>query len=278
MRRMEPDTDDTVDQFLAATGEPIYCIILSDLTERVLEEDALKKANEKLENRVQERTKELSESENRFRALVSASSDVLYRMSPDWGEMLQMNSQSFLASTEKANRDWLQEYIPPEEQPRVLATINEAILTKSVFELEHRVFEADGSVGWTHSRAVPVLDANGQIIEWFGEAREITARVSAEEALRESEAKYRGLFENVHEGVSLRRLIYDEKGDIVEAVLIEANPAALSVYNASSIEELRGKRYEEMASPKMKAQALDLVRKMKALGGSSHRGRILGHQ
>ena len=93
-------------------------------------------------------------------------------------------------------------------------------------------------MGWTHSRAVPVLDANGQTIEWFGEAREITARVSAEEALKESEAKYRGLFENIHEGVSLRRLIYDEKGEIVEAVLIEANPAALKAYSASSIEEL----------------------------------------
>ena len=87
--------------FLTATGEPIYCIILSDLTERVLAEDALKKANEKLENRVQERTKELSESENRFRALVSRSSDVLYRMSPDLGEMLQMNSQSSRAAATK---------------------------------------------------------------------------------------------------------------------------------------------------------------------------------
>ncbi len=80
--------------------------------------------------------------------------------------------------------------------------------------------------------------------------------------------KYRGLFENIHEGVSLRRLIFDEKDDIVEAVLIEANPAALRVYNARSIEELRGKRYDEMASPKMKAQALDLVRRMKAVEGS----------
>ncbi len=42
---------------------------------------------------------------------------------------------------------------------------------------------------------------------------DITARRKAEESLKESEAKYRGLFENIQEGVSLRRLIYDKEGE-----------------------------------------------------------------
>ena len=52
---------------LSAPGAPTYCIITSDLTERILAEDALKKANERLEHRVQERTRELSESEEALR-------------------------------------------------------------------------------------------------------------------------------------------------------------------------------------------------------------------
>ncbi len=39
---------------------------------------------------------------------------------------------------------------------------------KLTFELEHRVYRPDGSIGWTFSRAVPILDAAGNIIEWFG--------------------------------------------------------------------------------------------------------------
>ena len=50
-----------------------------------------------------------------------------------------------------------------------------------MFELEHRVNRADGSVGWTFSRAVPILDAEGEIVEWLGTASDITGRKRAEE-------------------------------------------------------------------------------------------------
>jgi PAS domain S-box-containing protein len=130
--------------------------------------------------------KALKDSEERFRALTMASSDVLYRMSPDWSEMLQLRSQEFLAETPEPDRDWLAKYIPSDVQPRVLAAINEAIRTKSVFELEHAVLRADGRRGWTFSRAIPVLDASGEIVEWFGAASDVSARKEAEEALRQT--------------------------------------------------------------------------------------------
>ena len=104
----------------------------------------------------------LTPSEERLRALVVASSDVVYRMSADWTVMYQLTPNShgneFLAATEQANPRWLEEYIHPEDQERVLASIHEAIRAKSVFELQHRVLLADGSIGWTASRAVPILD------------------------------------------------------------------------------------------------------------------------
>jgi PAS domain-containing protein len=43
-----------------------------------------------------------------------------------------------------------------------------------VFELEHRVRRPDGTLGWTLSRAVPLLDDDGQIIEWVGAATDVT--------------------------------------------------------------------------------------------------------
>jgi len=126
----------------------------------------------------------LSESEARFRALVQASSDAVYRMSPDWGQMYQLRGRDFISDTETTSNTWLQKYIHPDDQPLVTATINEAIRNKSIFELEHRVLRVDGSLGWTFSRAIPLQDQNGEIVEWFGAASDITERKQAEEELR----------------------------------------------------------------------------------------------
>ena len=153
--------------------------VVQDITERKKAEQALR------------------ESENRYRGLLLASSDVLYRMSPDWNEMIQLNSAGFLTETTEPNPLWRQEYIHPDDLARVNAAIDEAIRTRSVFELEHHVVRADGSLGWTFSRAVPMLDENGEITEWFGAASDITARKQAELALQESERRLKILNENL---------------------------------------------------------------------------------
>lgn len=68
-----------------------------------------------------------------------------------------------------------------------MQAISGAIANKALFSLEHRVLRPDGSIGWTASRAVPICDANGSVLEWFGAAADITARVQAQRALRQSE-------------------------------------------------------------------------------------------
>ena len=141
----------------------------------------------------------LRESEARFRAYVTASEDVIYRMSPDWSEMRQLEGQKFLESIDEPSLSWMDRYIDPEDQETVTATINEAIRTKSMFELEHRVRKADGSLGWTSSRAVPLVDERGEIDEWMGAARDVTARRRADEALRESEERLRLIVENARD-------------------------------------------------------------------------------
>jgi len=129
------------------------------------------------------------ESEKRFRALTNATAEVIYRMSPDWTQLRHLEGRGFLKDTAGTNHFWLEEYIPPEDHGRLHQAIARAIRDGSVFELEHRVRRADGSFGWTQSRAVPMVDASGAIYEWIGAASDITERKVAEEKLREADRR-----------------------------------------------------------------------------------------
>lgn len=129
------------------------------------------------------------EQERRFRAFVQASSDVVYSMSPDWSEMRFLQGRDFIADTTAPNRSWLAKYIHPGDQERVLTAIRDAIRGKTTFSLEHRVLRVDGKLGWTFSRAIPFLGADGEIAEWLGAAIDITARKEAESSLREADQR-----------------------------------------------------------------------------------------
>jgi len=129
----------------------------------------------------------LAQSEARHHALTKASANVIYRMSPDWRNLLELNGQGFVADTHSPDSSWLDTYIYPEDQATVRSAIDKAIATRQLFELEHRVIRADGTVGWTLSRAVPMIDDSGAVTEWFGIASDITARKEAESRLVEAD-------------------------------------------------------------------------------------------
>jgi PAS domain-containing protein len=138
----------------------MFCAV-SETTSKVMAENALR------------------ESEGRLRALVAASSYAVYRMNPDWSQMLTLYGQGFIADTTSPSDAWLGDYLHPDDQPQMSAAIRHCIATKSTFELEHRVRRADGTIGWTLSRAVPLLDASGNITEWCGAASDVTPRKKA---------------------------------------------------------------------------------------------------
>jgi PAS domain S-box-containing protein len=167
----------------------------------------------------------LRQSEGRFRALVTASVDAVYQMSPDWREMRQLHGQNFVVDTTSPTDQWMETYIAPQDRPDLLAVINEAISTKSRFQMEHQVLRLDGTQGWTYSQAVPILDAKGCILEWFGTASDVTLQKHAEEALRESEDRYRHLFNAMDEGYCIIEMIFDADQKPVDYAFVAANPS-----------------------------------------------------
>jgi signal transduction histidine kinase/DNA-binding response OmpR family regulator len=131
----------------------------------------------------------LRQSEERFRALVTASSDLVFRMSADWSEMRLLQGRELIADARSPTKSWLEKYIHPDHRAQVTEAIACAIHDKSAFQLEHRVLRKDGSIGWTLSRAVPLFDAHGEIIEWFGAAVDVSERKHAEQQLREADRR-----------------------------------------------------------------------------------------
>jgi signal transduction histidine kinase/ActR/RegA family two-component response regulator len=200
---------DHEERFRIAANTPVFgddgqllCIshTLTDVTEKMRTEAVMR------------------DSEARYRALSNASADVIYRMSPDWSQMRQMEGRGFLEDVPHPKATWLDEFIPPEERERVNDAVAAAIRGKSVFELEHRVRRIDGSQGWTLSRAVPMLGADGEIREWIGAATDITQR-------RQAQAKYRTLFDSIDEGFCVIEVLFDAGGVPCDYLFCEVNPA-----------------------------------------------------
>jgi signal transduction histidine kinase/DNA-binding response OmpR family regulator len=183
-------------------------------------------------------------SEAQFRALVNASSDAVYRMNPDWTELRHLRGREFIANTDEPNQSWLKKYIFPADQARVLETIKNAISSKGNFELEHRVMRVDGTLGWTFSRAVPLLDNRGNLVEWLGMASDITARKQAREALERSEQKYRTLFESMDQGYCVVEMLFDAGNRPADYQFLEVNPGFAK---HTGLQHARGKRMQEIA-------------------------------
>jgi signal transduction histidine kinase/FixJ family two-component response regulator len=77
-------------------------------------------ANLKIASVRGEITEHLRGSEERYRAFVTASSDVVYRMSADWSEMHYLRGKDYIPDTDNPTKTWLNTYIHSDDQARVL--------------------------------------------------------------------------------------------------------------------------------------------------------------
>ena len=82
-----------------------------------------------------------------------------------------------------------------------------------------------GRTLWTQAHAYPVRGANGRIERVVLSHDDITARRMAELKLRESEERYRTLFESIDDGFCVIQVIVDDAGRPVDYRFLETNPA-----------------------------------------------------
>lgn len=118
----------------------------------------------------------------------------------------------------------------PDDAPEIFRLINEVASqdTKDEFAVEHRIIRPDGKVRWLNVRkkffGKNAVDSSTPTQALLVIA-DITKRKIAEEALRQSEERYRYLFENMGDGFCIVELVYDENQKPIDYRFIEANPA-----------------------------------------------------
>jgi PAS domain S-box-containing protein len=84
-------------------------------------------------------------------------------------------------------------YVHPEDVEGIVAKWRACLATGEVFEYETRVRSANGEYRWMFHRKVPLRDANGNIVKWYGSSLDIEERKAAEEKIREQETELRKL-------------------------------------------------------------------------------------
>lgn len=168
-------------------------------------------------------TRTLRESEERYRRLIEQIQAVTYLdkldefsssmyMSPQIEQLVGYSSEEW----ENDKELWVK-LLHPDDRELAIAENERTNKTGENFNLEYRMIAKDGHVVWVHDEAVLTYDKFGKPYAWHGILYDITARKQSEEALQESELRFRLLFNNTIDAILVCPVISDnELGNFVE--------------------------------------------------------------
>ncbi|MGA3286088.1 MAG: PAS domain S-box protein, partial [Bacteroidota bacterium] len=134
---------------------------------------------------------------------------------------------------------YAQKFVYPDDVSVVGMEIQKALETTDpdyYSELDHRIICVDGEIGYITVHIRIVKDAQGRTVKTHGVNQDITERKRAEEALQESELRFRSLYENATIG------IYRTTPD---GNILLANPALVKMLGYTSFHKLAERNLEK---------------------------------
>ena len=216
----------------------------------------------KQQRRDQER---LRENEDRYRAFIANSSEGIWRMEfdppgdismplerqVDWayehGRLVECNDAMArmygLNRAEDLVGKPLDFMLPrsPETREYLISIIRAGYRATDTESVER---DAEGNPVY-FSNSMTGLVENGRLLRLWGTQRDITGRKRTEEALRESESRYRTLFASIDEGFCVLEMIFDEAGKPVNYRFLEVNAA---FERQTGLVGVKGKTVREMVT------------------------------
>ncbi|MBD2166802.1 PAS domain S-box protein [Calothrix membranacea FACHB-236] len=187
----------------------------------------------------------LQHSEQRYRALVHASAQIVWRTDaegsriavPDnWQELTGQSPAEYLGW------GWL-EVIHPEDRDRTAQIWHESSINRTLYKNEYRIRMKNGNYRDFAVRGVPIVDANGNLREWIGTCTDITERKQAEIALRENQIQLQrqlAEIETIYQSAPIGLSVLD-----TELRFVRINQR-LAEINGFSVEEHIGRTIREL--------------------------------
>jgi two-component system cell cycle sensor histidine kinase/response regulator CckA len=199
----------------------------------------------------------LVRQEAKFRTIADYTYDWEFWLGPD-GDFIHTSPScrritGYDADAFYAAPGLLSRIVHPEDRERFAKYLHDAQAGVSIENPVLRIFNSDGDVRWLEQVCQPIVDESGTFLGIRGSSRDITERKSAEEALRESEIRYRRLFQDAVLG--LFQLT-------AEGRIITVNPACARMFGYSSPEELLSNvenAAEVYADPSRRAEIVRLI-------------------
>ena len=204
--------------------------------------------------------------EDRMRFLVSFSPSVLYSCAATREAPVTFigdNVRQLLGHepADYAQPGFFWDHLHPEDEPRVRANLAK-LLAAGQYNGEYRLLDGSGAYRWIQNHARIVYDAGGAPQEIVGSLFDITEKMQAQEALRESELRYRELTEMLPQTV----FECDVRGR-----LIMANQTGMTAFGVSRQEVEAGICILDLVVPEDRARAAqNLAKTALGVGQSSH--------
>ncbi len=182
---------------------------------------------------------QLRESEEQFRTLAEAIPQLCWMARGD-GHGFWNNQRwySYTGTTPEQMEGWgWQSVHDPQTLPTVLERWNVSILKGEPFDMVYPLRGADGVFRSFLTRVMPLKDADGRVVRWFGTCTDVTELRDAHEK------RYRQLFENMSEGIAYCRMLFDDSGRPTDFICLDVNTAFPRL---TGLKDAVGKRMTEL--------------------------------
>jgi PAS domain S-box-containing protein/putative nucleotidyltransferase with HDIG domain len=200
----------------------------------------------------------LRESEEHYRDLFDGALEGMYQISVE-GKVLSANRAMAemlgYGSAEEFTNEIVgsaqQVWADPDERPRYLAMLREQGVARGY---ECQFVRKDGRRIWVSLSGKVMLGPDGEVARYEGFAADITERKRAYDLLRQSEERYKLMFDRAPLAVAVTR----------GTDVTYANPAYLEMYGASSLEEMQGLPPLEAIAPQWRPYVMENIRRRAA--------------